>query len=147
MRESGKEFKEFQKLIKKFKDGSVVDTLFVPYNTEPIFMIAQSKFIEYCEKIRKPLEDEIIELKEHIRALKSSHDLSHQAYLFAKNEGLDLQNQERLKVIAELEEWVKKYQISVGDYVYITALNLNAKLCKMKAELEKTPQGKGEKDE
>ena len=63
---------------------------------------------QHEEEIRKPLEDEIIELKEHIRALKSSHDLSHQAYLFAKNEGLDLQKQARLKVIVELEEWLGK---------------------------------------
>ncbi len=140
MRELGKEFKEFQKLIKKFKDGAIKDVLFVPYNTEPILMITQSKFIEHEVKIRKSLEEEIIELKEHVRALKSSHDLSHQAYLFAKNEGLDLQKQERLKVIAELEEWAEQNSevVDKGNTVFMTGKllksDLNQKLNEMKGE-------------
>ena len=96
-------------------------------------------------EIRKPLEDEIIELKEHIRALKSSHDLSHQAYLFAKNEGLDLQNQARLKVITELEKFIDKECFTttvpcdlgcceLGRVPCLTKHQLRQKLNEMKGE-------------
>ena len=84
-------------------------------------------------------------MEEHISALKSSHDLSHQAYLFAKNEGLELQKQERQKVIAELEDWVDKECFTTtipcdlgccnnGRGPCVTKYQLKQKLNEMKGE-------------